>query len=120
MHDVNDLHAIKDHPSLVHLSTRDVIHSFNFNPHLHIKQDALPGKVIPVWFIPIKSNTKFNEKTKRWEQIAQSGTSPVPNCAAGAIIAWSAGCSCMRPRTTFSNGWSTHEDLENEGRVKKQ
>ena len=33
-------------------------------PHLRIKQDALPGKVIPVWFIPTQSNTKFNEKTE--------------------------------------------------------
>lgn len=62
----NELHAIKDHPSLVHLNTRDVIHSFNM-PQLRIKQDALPGKVIPVWFIPTKSNTKFDEKTERCE-----------------------------------------------------
>jgi cytochrome c oxidase subunit II len=52
---VNELHAIKDNPTLVHLSTRDVLHSFNL-PHFRVKQDALPGKVIPVWFTPTKSN----------------------------------------------------------------
>src|SRR5262249_11660807 len=34
---------------LVHLNTRDVLHSF-FLPHVRVKQDALPGKTIPVWF----------------------------------------------------------------------
>ena len=52
---VNELHCFVDNPVLVHLSTRDVIHSFNL-PQLRVKQDALPGKVIPVWFRPIKEN----------------------------------------------------------------
>jgi len=51
----NELHVIKDRHVLVHLSTRDVIHSFNI-PYMRIKQDALPGKEIPVWFKPIASN----------------------------------------------------------------
>jgi cytochrome c oxidase subunit 2 len=55
IHTVNELHVIKDNPVLIHLSTRDVLHSFNL-PHFRVKQDALPGKVIPVWFTPTKSN----------------------------------------------------------------
>jgi cytochrome c oxidase subunit 2 len=35
----------------------DVIHSFNL-PHFRVKQDALPGKTIPVWFTVTKSNTR--------------------------------------------------------------
>lgn len=55
VHAVNELHVIKDNPVLIHLSTRDVLHSFNL-PQFRVKQDALPGKVIPVWFTPTKSN----------------------------------------------------------------
>ena len=44
----------------MHLSTRDVIHSFNL-PHLRVKQDALPGKMIPVWFTPTKSNVELDK-----------------------------------------------------------
>lgn len=53
---VNELHVWKDNPVVVTLSTRDVLHSFNL-PQFRVKQDSLPGKVIPVWFTPTKSNT---------------------------------------------------------------
>ncbi|MCC6418028.1 MAG: hypothetical protein IT429_07230 [Gemmataceae bacterium] len=57
VHVVNELHVIKDRPVVVSLSTRDVIHSFNM-PHMRVKQDALPGRTIPLWFTPVKkSNT---------------------------------------------------------------
>jgi cytochrome c oxidase subunit 2 len=56
VHVVNELHLWKDHPIKVALSTRDVLHSFNL-PQLRVKQDALPGKVIPVWFTPTDANT---------------------------------------------------------------
>jgi cytochrome c oxidase subunit 2 len=62
---VNEVHLVKDRPILVHLNTLDVIHSFNI-PFMRVKQDALPGKTIPVWFTPIKANTRYDAKTKRW------------------------------------------------------
>jgi cytochrome c oxidase subunit II len=67
VHTVNELHTFVGHPNLIHLGTRDVIHSLNL-PHLRIKQDALPGKMIPVWFIveKDKSNTTKDDKTGRW------------------------------------------------------
>jgi cytochrome c oxidase subunit 2 len=46
---VNDLHFVKDKPALIHLKSADVLHSF-FLPQLRIKQDAVPGLTIPVWF----------------------------------------------------------------------
>jgi cytochrome c oxidase subunit 2 len=61
VHTVNEVHVIKGTPNVVHLRTMDVIHSFNL-PHLRVKQDALPGKIIPVWFIPTKSNTRLDKK----------------------------------------------------------
>ena len=36
---------------LVHLSSKDVIHSFGLY-EMRVKQDAIPGMSIPVWFIP--------------------------------------------------------------------
>ncbi len=59
VHVVNEIHTWKDGQSLVHLKTRDVLHSF-FLPNLRQKQDALPGKVIPVWFLANESNTERN------------------------------------------------------------
>ncbi len=53
---VNQLHLYKGYPVLVHLSSRDVIHGFNL-PHMRVRQDILPGKIIPSWFIPSKANT---------------------------------------------------------------
>ena len=52
---VNDLHVWKGHPCVVWLSTMDVLHSFNL-PHMRVKQDALPGKTLPVWFTPTHAN----------------------------------------------------------------
>ena len=68
---VNELHMWQDHQIVVHLSTRDVIHSFNL-PHFRVKQDALPGKLIPVWFQTIDSkvhktfNTKWSDSLNRY------------------------------------------------------
>jgi cytochrome c oxidase subunit 2 len=46
---VNDLHFVKNQTALIYLKSSDVIHSF-FLPQMRIKQDALPGLTIPVWF----------------------------------------------------------------------
>ncbi len=46
---VNDLHFVKDEPVVIYLKTQDVLHSF-FLPSMRIKQDAVPGLTIPVWF----------------------------------------------------------------------
>jgi cytochrome c oxidase subunit 2 len=49
LHTVNDLHFVKDRQALIYLRSSDVLHSF-FLPQLRIKQDAVPGLTIPVWF----------------------------------------------------------------------
>jgi cytochrome c oxidase subunit II len=48
---INQLNLPIDRPVLVHLSTKDVIHSFGLI-EMRVKQDAVPGLDIPVWFIP--------------------------------------------------------------------
>jgi len=47
----NQLMLPVDRPVLVHLSSQDVIHSFGLYD-MRVKQDAIPGMSIPVWFIP--------------------------------------------------------------------
>jgi cytochrome c oxidase subunit II len=71
----NEVHVWKggndketQHNVLVHLRTLDVIHSF-FLPHLRLKQDALPGKIIPVWFAVTEHNTEKDPKSGRWIEI---------------------------------------------------
>jgi cytochrome c oxidase subunit 2 len=48
---INQLNLPVDRPVLVHLSSMDVIHSFGLY-EMRVKQDAIPGLSIPVWFIP--------------------------------------------------------------------
>ena len=49
IHVVNDLHLPVNEEILIDLKSADVLHSF-FLPNLRIKQDAVPGMKIPVWF----------------------------------------------------------------------
>lgn len=49
IHHVNDMHIPLDEEVLVDLKSMDVLHDL-FLPHLRVKQDAVPGMTIPVWF----------------------------------------------------------------------
>ena len=51
---INQLNIPVDRPILVHLSTKDVIHSFGIT-EMRVKQDAIPGIQIPVWFVPTRA-----------------------------------------------------------------
>lgn len=46
---LNRLEVPANRPVIVHLEAEDVIHSF-FVPQFRVKQDAVPGMSIPVWF----------------------------------------------------------------------
>lgn len=48
---INQLYLPVDRPVIVKLRSKDVIHSFGV-PEFRVKQDAIPGLTIPVWFIP--------------------------------------------------------------------
>lgn len=50
----NDLHLVKGRPAVVQLRSEDVLHSF-YLPQMRVKQDAVPGLTIPVWFDADKS-----------------------------------------------------------------
>ena len=46
---INQLNLPVNRPAIIHLSSKDVIHSF-FIPSLRFKQDMVPGHEIPAWF----------------------------------------------------------------------
>lgn len=48
---INQLTVPVNHPVLIHLTSKDVIHSFTLY-EMRVKQDAIPGTDSPVWFIP--------------------------------------------------------------------
>lgn len=55
---INQLYLPIGKPAVINLTSRDVIHSF-FIPVMRVKQDAIPGMSIPLWFTPTK--------TGKWE-----------------------------------------------------
>lgn len=59
---INQLHLPVDKPAVIHLSSKDVIHSFNL-PNMRVKQDAIPGLSIPLWFVPTKTTAQMREET---------------------------------------------------------
>jgi cytochrome c oxidase subunit II len=58
---VNQLFLPVNRPAIVHLSSKDVIHSFNL-PHMRSKQDAVPGLDIPLWFVPTVTTAEMRAK----------------------------------------------------------
>jgi cytochrome c oxidase subunit II len=53
---INDLHLVVNRPVAVHIRAVDVIHSF-FLPNFRVKQDALPGREVEIWFTPDRTGT---------------------------------------------------------------
>jgi cytochrome c oxidase subunit 2 len=54
---LNQLHMQVGRPMLIHLSSKDVIHSF-FLPYMRVKQDAIPGIEVAIHFTPVKEGEK--------------------------------------------------------------
>ncbi|MBI3006629.1 MAG: hypothetical protein HYY49_14635 [Ignavibacteriales bacterium] len=57
---INQLHLPVNKPVIVRLSSKDVIHSFSL-PFFRVKQDAIPGDIFPVWFVPTKTTAEIRE-----------------------------------------------------------
>lgn len=49
----NELHIPAKETVLIYVTSRDVIHSF-YVPKMRVKQDAVPGLLIPVWFDAVR------------------------------------------------------------------
>ncbi len=50
----NEMHLINGHPTVIDISSKDVIHSFSLQ-YMRMCQDAIPGSRIPMWFRPIRA-----------------------------------------------------------------
>src|SRR4029078_1597458 len=48
---LKQIHLPVGKPGLIKLTSKDVIHSF-FLPYMRVKQDAIPGMMIPIYFTP--------------------------------------------------------------------
>jgi cytochrome c oxidase subunit 2 len=59
---LNQLHLQVNRPVIIHISSKDVIHSLNL-PVMRVKQDAIPGMDVPVHFTPVMTNNA----DMRWE-----------------------------------------------------
>lgn len=52
---LNELHLEVNRPVLIHITSKDVIHSFKL-PVMRVNQDAVPGIEIPIHFTPVRTN----------------------------------------------------------------
>jgi len=52
----NEMHLPLGRPCIVEVMSKDVIHDFCI-PNMRVAQDAIPGSMIPLWFVPIKEGT---------------------------------------------------------------
>ena len=59
---LNQLYLPADKPVIVKLRSKDVIHSFGV-PEFRVKQDAIPGLTIPIWFIPDVTTDEMRART---------------------------------------------------------
>ena len=66
---INQLNLPTGKPVIIHLSSKDVIHSFSL-PLFRVKQDAIPGQSVRVWFTPIETSVEIQQKLTREYSIA--------------------------------------------------
>jgi cytochrome c oxidase subunit 2 len=53
---VGEMHLPVNRPCIIDVSTKDVIHDFCI-PNMRVATDAMPGAIIPIWFVPVKTGT---------------------------------------------------------------
>jgi cytochrome c oxidase subunit 2 len=61
---INQLNLPVGRPVIIHLSSKDVIHSFGL-PLFRVKQDAIPGQSIRVWFTPTETTAEIQRQLTR-------------------------------------------------------
>ena len=59
---LNQLYLPANMPVIVKLRSKDVIHSFGV-PEFRVKQDAIPGLTIPIWFVPNVTTAEMRTRT---------------------------------------------------------
>ena len=59
---LNQIYLPANKPVIVRLRSKDVIHSFGV-PEFRVKQDAVPGFTIPIWFVPTVTTAEMRTRT---------------------------------------------------------
>jgi len=59
---LNQLYLPANRQIIVKLRSKDVIHSFGV-PEFRVKQDAIPGFTIPIWFVPTITTAEMRTQT---------------------------------------------------------
>ena len=59
---LNQLYLPVNTPIIVKLRSKDMIHSFGV-PEFRVKQDAIPGLTIPIWFVPNVTTAEMRTRT---------------------------------------------------------
>ena len=59
---LNQLYLPVNKPIIVRLRSKDMIHSFGV-PEFRVKQDAIPGLTIPLWFVPNVTTAEMRTRT---------------------------------------------------------
>lgn len=59
---LNQLYLPVNRPVIIRLRSKDVIHGFGV-PEFRVKQDAVPGLTIPIWFIPDVTTAEMRTRT---------------------------------------------------------
>jgi cytochrome c oxidase subunit 2 len=71
---LNIMHLPVGRPVVLYLSSKDVIHSFSL-PLYRIKQDAIPGQRVRVWFTPEKTSAELRRLMVSRYQVDPSDSS---------------------------------------------
>ena len=98
---LNQLYLPVNKPIIVRLRSKDVIHSFGV-PEFRVKQDAIPGLTIPIWFVPTVTTAEMRTRTGNAEFQYQIACAQL--CGLGH-----AGCgdlSPSRPPRSSRSGWT--------------
>jgi cytochrome c oxidase subunit 2 len=127
VHVVNEVHVWRNPKTskepqkvLVHLKTRDVLHSFKF-VNLRLMQDAVPGKTIPVWFmVQEEYNAAKDPKTGKWRDGFDEKTGkfaeydPKTGLWSQTDRIWELGCAeyCGTRHTAMKGKLFVHKDRE--------
>jgi cytochrome c oxidase subunit II len=116
VHLVNEVHVYQGQKALVWLKTRDVIHSF-FLPNIRVKQDALPGKNIPLWFTVDNRNDKnfnckYNGTTDTWVDGYDPVKGEFQEVGKGGDQFWELACAefCGARHSLMGGKLYVHED----------
>jgi cytochrome c oxidase subunit II len=72
---INQLNVPVGKPVIIHLSSKDVIHSLNL-PLFRVKQDAIPGQSIRVWFTPTVTTADIQQTMARKFSVASEKVPP--------------------------------------------